>query len=220
VSPTSKTAHTLTALVTGATSVSDGGALARCRPWLPGDRARRERLARGRGDRQASNIARAGPVLGATSRSADWPACRQAGEVDVLVNNAGFSCSVRNRRPVTTPRSTSGLAANVRGAYQLVAALAPAMRAGQRQHRQRLRRRTHRTVRRRRLTCATKAALTAMTRAWAAEYSPSVCGATRGPRSAYTNGADSYLIASGCPQPAARSRGPTDKRECHRILGP
>jgi NAD(P)-dependent dehydrogenase (short-subunit alcohol dehydrogenase family) len=95
-----------------------------------------------------------------------------AGEVDVLVNNAGFSWFGPSAE-LDTARFDALFASNVRAAYQLVAALAPGM------------------VERGRGSIisldsmagrvglaggaaygATKAALTAMSRAWAAEYSP------------------------------------------------
>ena len=95
-----------------------------------------------------------------------------AGEVDVLVNNAGISWFGPSAE-LDTARFDALFASNVRAAYQLVAALAPGM------------------VKRGRGSIisldsmagrvglaggaaygATKAALTAMSRAWAAEYSP------------------------------------------------
>jgi NAD(P)-dependent dehydrogenase (short-subunit alcohol dehydrogenase family) len=97
---------------------------------------------------------------------------RAAGDVDVLVNNGGFSWF--GPTPDLSVATFDALfASNVRAAYQLVAALAPGMAA-----------RGHGAI----ISVdsmagriglaggaaygATKAALTAMSRAWAAEFSP------------------------------------------------
>jgi NAD(P)-dependent dehydrogenase (short-subunit alcohol dehydrogenase family) len=96
----------------------------------------------------------------------------QAGEVEVLVNNGGFSWFGPSSE-LGTATFDDLFASNVRAAYQLVAALAPAMAE-----------RGHGSI----ISVdsmagrvglpgaaaygATKAALTAMTRAWAAEFSP------------------------------------------------
>jgi NAD(P)-dependent dehydrogenase (short-subunit alcohol dehydrogenase family) len=96
-----------------------------------------------------------------------------AGEVEVLVNNGGFSWFGPSAE-LDTATFDDLFASNVRAAYQLVAALAPGMAA-----------RGHGSI----VSVdsmaghvglaggaaygATKAALTAMTRAWAAEFSPS-----------------------------------------------
>ena len=96
----------------------------------------------------------------------------EAGDVDVLVNNGGVSWFGPTAE--LDPRTFDSLfASNVRSAYQLVAALAPGMAT-----------RGHGSI----VSLdsmvghvglagsaaygATKAALTAMTRAWAAEFSP------------------------------------------------
>jgi NAD(P)-dependent dehydrogenase (short-subunit alcohol dehydrogenase family) len=119
-----------------------------------------------------------------------------AGPVEVLVNNAGFSWFGPTDQ-LDDATFDALFAANVRGAYQLVAALAPAMA-----------RRGHGSI----VSVdsmaghvglpgaaaygATKAALTAMSRAWAAEYSPDgVRVNTIAPGPAYTGGADEDLIA-------------------------
>jgi NAD(P)-dependent dehydrogenase (short-subunit alcohol dehydrogenase family) len=116
------------------------------------------------------------------------------GPVDVLVNNAGFSWFGPTEQ-LDEATFDELFAANVRSAYQLVAALAPEM-AG----------RGHGSI----VSVdsmaghiglsgaaaygATKAALTAMSRAWAAEYSPAgVRVNTVAPGPAYT-GADKELI--------------------------
>jgi NAD(P)-dependent dehydrogenase (short-subunit alcohol dehydrogenase family) len=96
----------------------------------------------------------------------------QAGAVDVLVNNGGFSWFGPSA-DLTTATFDELFASNVRAAYQLVAALAPGMAD-----------RGHGSI----ISVdsmaghvglaggaaygATKAALTAMSRAWAAEFSP------------------------------------------------
>jgi NAD(P)-dependent dehydrogenase (short-subunit alcohol dehydrogenase family) len=97
----------------------------------------------------------------------------QAGEVEVLVNNGGFSWFGPSAE-LDTHTFDDLFASNVRAAYQLVAALAPGMA-----------KRGHGSI----VSVdsmaghiglaggaaygATKAALTAMSRAWAAEFSPS-----------------------------------------------
>jgi NAD(P)-dependent dehydrogenase (short-subunit alcohol dehydrogenase family) len=97
----------------------------------------------------------------------------QVGEVEVLINNGGFSW-FGSTAELDTDVFDELFGANVRAAYQLVAALAPGMAtrghgsiisidsmAG------------HIGVAGGAAYGATKAALTAMTRAWAAEFSPS-----------------------------------------------
>ena len=119
------------------------------------------------------------------------------GQVDILVNNAGFSWFGPTEKldPATFDEM---FAANVRSAYFLVAALAPAMAergsgviinlgsmagqiglAGSAAY------------------GATKAALAALTRSWAAEYSPrGVRVNTIAPGPAYTGGASPDRIAA------------------------
>jgi NAD(P)-dependent dehydrogenase (short-subunit alcohol dehydrogenase family) len=136
-------------------------------------------------------------VGGDLSESADVAGLvAEAGEVDVLVNNAGFSW-FGPTADLDDATFDKLFAANVRGAYQLVAALAPAMaKQGSGSIVS-----VDSMVGRIGLSGAaaygaTKAALTAMTRAWAAEYSPSgVRVNTVAPGPAYTNGADSDLIS-------------------------
>jgi NAD(P)-dependent dehydrogenase (short-subunit alcohol dehydrogenase family) len=135
-------------------------------------------------------------VGGDLSESADVAGLvAEAGQVDVLVNNAGFSW-FGPTADLDNATFDKLFAANVRGAYQLVAALAPAMaKQGSGSIVS-----VDSMVGRIGLSGAaaygaTKAALTAMTRAWAAEYSPSgVRVNTVAPGPAYTNGADSDLI--------------------------
>jgi NAD(P)-dependent dehydrogenase (short-subunit alcohol dehydrogenase family) len=119
----------------------------------------------------------------------------EAGEVDVLVNNGGFSWFGPTPQ-LDTATFDALFASNVRSAYQLVAALAPGMAA-----------RGHGSI----VSLdsmaghvglpgsaaygATKAALTAMTRAWAAEFSPAgVRVNTVAPGPVYTAGASQQRI--------------------------
>jgi NAD(P)-dependent dehydrogenase (short-subunit alcohol dehydrogenase family) len=97
---------------------------------------------------------------------------REAGDVDVLVNNGGFSWFGPTAE-LDTATFDALFASNVRSAYQLVAAIAPGMAS-----------RGHGSI----VSVdsmaghvglaggaaygATKAALTALSRAWAAEFSP------------------------------------------------
>ena len=118
-----------------------------------------------------------------------------AGPVDVLINNAGFSWFGPTDQ-LDEATFDELFAANVRSAYQLVAALAPGMAergrgsivsvdsmAG------------HIGLSGAAAYGATKAALTAMSRSWAAEYSPAgVRVNTVAPGPAYTGGADDELI--------------------------
>ena len=137
---------------------------------------------------------------------------RQAGQCDVLVNNAGF--------PWFGP--TAGLepsafdemfAANVRSAYYLVAALAPQM-AG---------RDTGSIINLGSMAgqiglagaaaySATKAALAALTRSWAAEFSPKgVRVNTIAPGPVYTAGASpDRITALGQTTPLARAAQPAE----------
>jgi NAD(P)-dependent dehydrogenase (short-subunit alcohol dehydrogenase family) len=121
----------------------------------------------------------------------------QAGEVDVLVNNAGFSWfgPTAELDPATFDEM---FAANVRSAYYLVTAIAPAM----------ARRGTGSIINVGSMAgqiglagiaaySATKGALASLTRSWAAEFSPQgvrVNTIAAGP--AYTNGASSDRIAA------------------------
>jgi NAD(P)-dependent dehydrogenase (short-subunit alcohol dehydrogenase family) len=119
----------------------------------------------------------------------------RVGDVDVLVNNGGFSWFGPSA-DLDTATFDKLFASNVRSAYQLVAALAPGMAS-----------RGHGSI----VSLdsmaghvglaggaaygATKAALTAMSRAWAAEFSPSgVRVNTVAPGPVYSGGADAALI--------------------------
>jgi len=118
-----------------------------------------------------------------------------AGPVDVLVNNAGFSWFGPTDQ-LDTATFDELFAANVRGAYQLVAALAPGM--AERGHGSIVSVDSmagHVGLSGAAAYGATKAALTAMSKAWAAEYSPAgVRVNTVAPGPAYTGGADEALI--------------------------
>ena len=119
----------------------------------------------------------------------------EAGEVDVLVNNGGFSVFGPTAE-LTADRVDSLFAANVRAPYLLVGAFAPGMAA----------RGTGSIVNIGSMSGqvglpggaaygATKAALSSMTRAWAAEFSPrNVRVNLVAPGPVYTNGGDADFI--------------------------
>jgi NAD(P)-dependent dehydrogenase (short-subunit alcohol dehydrogenase family) len=145
---------------------------------------------------------------------------RQAGQSDVLVNNAGFSWfgPTTELEPATFDEM---FGANVRSAYYLVAALAPRMAergagsiinlgsmvgqiglAGGAAY------------------GATKAALAALTRSWAAEFSPKgVRVNTIAPGPAYTDGASPDRITSlGATTLLARGAQPAEIAEVIAFL--
>jgi len=117
------------------------------------------------------------------------------GPVDVLINNAGFSWFGPTDK-LDEATFDELFAANVRSSYQLVAALAPGM--AERGHGSIVSVDSmagHVGLSGAAAYGATKAALTAMSRAWAAEYSPSgVRVNTVAPGPAYTGGAEEELI--------------------------
>jgi NAD(P)-dependent dehydrogenase (short-subunit alcohol dehydrogenase family) len=117
------------------------------------------------------------------------------GPVDVLINNAGFSWFGPTDQ-LDEATFDELFAANVRSAYQLVAALAPGM--AERGHGSIVSVDSmagHVGLPGAAAYGATKAALTAMSRSWAAEYSPAgVRVNTVAPGPAYTGGADDELI--------------------------
>lgn len=125
-----------------------------------------------------------------TDAAATERLAEEAGDVDVLVNNAGFSWF--GPTPDLDPATFDQLfAANVRSAYYLVAAIAPKM----------AKRGTGSIINMGSMAgqiglpggaaySASKAALAALTRSWAAEYSPQgVRVNTVAPGPAYTDGA-------------------------------
>jgi NAD(P)-dependent dehydrogenase (short-subunit alcohol dehydrogenase family) len=120
-----------------------------------------------------------------------------AGPVDVLVNNAGFAWFGPSDQ-LDEATFDEMFAANVRSAYQLVAALAPGM--AQRGHGSIVSVDSmagHVGLAGSAAYGATKAALTVMSRSWAAEYSPSgVRVNTVAPGPVYTNAADEEFFDS------------------------
>jgi NAD(P)-dependent dehydrogenase (short-subunit alcohol dehydrogenase family) len=144
----------------------------------------------------------------------------QAGDVDVLVNNAGFSWfgPTAELDPATFDEL---FAANVRSAYYLVAAIAPAM----------AKRGTGSIINVGSMAgqiglaggaaySATKAALASLTRSWAAEFSPQgVRVNTIAPGPAYTGGASPDRIAAlGDTTLLARASQPAEIAEVIAFL--
>jgi NAD(P)-dependent dehydrogenase (short-subunit alcohol dehydrogenase family) len=119
----------------------------------------------------------------------------QAGEIDVLVNNGGFSWfgPTDQLDTVTYDRL---FASNVRSAYQLVAALGPPMAKAGRGSIISVDSMAGRVgLAGGAAYGATKAALTAMSRAWAAEFSPAgVRVNTVAPGPVYSDGAETERI--------------------------
>jgi NAD(P)-dependent dehydrogenase (short-subunit alcohol dehydrogenase family) len=155
-----------------------------------------------------------------TDVDAVWRLAEDAGEVDVLVNNAGFSWfgPTADLEPAVFDQL---FAANVRSAYYLVAAIAPGMAkrgsgsiinlgsmagqiglAGGAAY------------------SATKAALAALTRSWAAEFSPrGVRVNTIAPGPAYTEGAaPERITALGNTTLLARAAEPAEIAEMIAFL--
>jgi NAD(P)-dependent dehydrogenase (short-subunit alcohol dehydrogenase family) len=118
-----------------------------------------------------------------------------AGDVDVLVNNGGISW-FGPTSSLSTDTFVLLIASNVRAAYQLVAALAPAMAArGSGSIISLDSMAGHVGLAGGAAYGATKAALSAMTRAWAAEFSPAgVRVNTVAPGPVFSGGADHDLI--------------------------
>jgi NAD(P)-dependent dehydrogenase (short-subunit alcohol dehydrogenase family) len=117
------------------------------------------------------------------------------GPVDVLINNAGFAWFGPTDQ-LDEATFDAMFAANVRSAYQLVAALAPGM--AERGHGSIVSVDSmagHVGLSGSAAYGASKAALTTMSRSWAAEYSPSgVRVNTVAPGPVYTNAADEELF--------------------------
>jgi NAD(P)-dependent dehydrogenase (short-subunit alcohol dehydrogenase family) len=143
-----------------------------------------------------------------------------AGEVDVLVNNAGFSWfgPTADLEPAVFDQM---FAANVRSAYYLVAAIAPGM----------AKRGSGSIINLGSMAGqvglaggaaygATKAALAALTRAWAAEFSPQgVRVNTVAPGPAYTEGAaPERITALGGTTLLARAAQPAEIAEAIAFL--
>jgi NAD(P)-dependent dehydrogenase (short-subunit alcohol dehydrogenase family) len=143
-----------------------------------------------------------------------------AGEVDVLVNNAGFSWfgPTADLDPAVFDQM---FAANVRAAYYLVAAIAPGM----------AKRGSGNIINLGSMAgqiglaggaaySATKAALAAMTRSWAAEFSPrGVRVNTVAPGPAYTEGAaPERITALGDTTLLARAAQPAEIAEIVAFL--
>jgi NAD(P)-dependent dehydrogenase (short-subunit alcohol dehydrogenase family) len=190
--------HPMTALVTGATSgigkataralARDGYALV-----VHGRDEQRGRAtvgeiveAGGHARFVAANLADADDV----ARLAD-----ESGAVDVLVNNGGMSWFGPTDQ-LDTPTYDRLFDGNVRAAYQLVAALAPLMAKNGRGSIISVDSMAGRVgLAGGAAYGGTKAALTAMTRAWAAEFSPAgVRVNTVAPGPVYSDGADPELI--------------------------
>jgi NAD(P)-dependent dehydrogenase (short-subunit alcohol dehydrogenase family) len=119
----------------------------------------------------------------------------EAGEVDVLVNNGGFSWFGPTDQ-LDTATYDRLFDSNVRSAYQLVAALAPRMAKAGRGSIISIDSMAGRVgLAGGAAYGATKAALTAMSRAWAAEFSPSgVRVNTVAPGPVYSDGSDPERI--------------------------
>jgi NAD(P)-dependent dehydrogenase (short-subunit alcohol dehydrogenase family) len=120
----------------------------------------------------------------------------RVGEVDVLVNNVGFSW-FGPTADLDTATFDRLFASNVRASYQLVAALAPGMAARGRGSIVSIDSMAgHIGLAGGAAYGATKAALTAMTRAWAAEFSPAgVRVNTVAPGPVYSDGSNPELIS-------------------------
>jgi NAD(P)-dependent dehydrogenase (short-subunit alcohol dehydrogenase family) len=119
----------------------------------------------------------------------------QAGEVDILINNAGRAWSGPTAA-LDVATYDAMFASNVRSAYLLTAAIAPAMAARGTGSIVNIDSMVGRVgVAGRAAYSATKASLSAMTRAWAAEFSPAgvrVNAVAPGP--VYSNGASTDVI--------------------------
>jgi NAD(P)-dependent dehydrogenase (short-subunit alcohol dehydrogenase family) len=190
--------HPRTALVTGSTSgIGKATALALAREGF-------QVVVHGRdperGAATVEEIAKAGGharfVAADLSDAADVERLAgEAGEVDVLVNNGGFSWFGPTDQ-LDTATYDRLFASNVRSAYQLVAALGPRMAKAGRGSIISVDSMAGRVgLAGGAAYGATKAALTAMSRAWAAEFSPAgVRVNTVAPGPVYSDGADPERI--------------------------
>ncbi|MDQ1695138.1 MAG: hypothetical protein QOJ03_491 [Frankiaceae bacterium] len=185
--------HPRTALVTGSTSgIGKATALALARDGF--DVVVHGRDAQ-RGAATVEEITAAGGharfVVADLSDAADVERLAdEAGEIDVLVNNGGFSWFGPTDQ-LDTETYDRLFASNVRSAYQLVAALGPRMAKAGRGSIISVDSMAGRVgLAGGAAYGATKAALTAMSRAWAAEFSPAgVRVNTVAPGPVYSNGA-------------------------------
>ena len=193
-----KSLHAKLALVTGATSgIGKAAALKLAADGF-------EVIVHGRDPERGAETVRAIEEVGGQARfvaadlgdAADVARlAAEVGDVDVLVNNGGFSW-FGPTVDLDSATFDALFASNVRSAYQLVAALAPGMAS-----------RGHGSI----VSLdsmaghvglaggaaygATKAALSAMTRSWAAEFSPAgVRVNTVAPGPVYTEGSDADRI--------------------------
>jgi NAD(P)-dependent dehydrogenase (short-subunit alcohol dehydrogenase family) len=187
-----------TALVTGATSgIGEATALALAADGM-------EIVVHGRNAERGAAVVRRIEEAGGRARfvAADLSdpedlarLAREAGEVDVLVNNGGFSWFGPTAE-LDTQTFDALFATNVRAAHQLVGALAPGMAARGRGSIVSVDSMAgHIGLAGGAAYSATKAALSAMTRSWAAEYSPSgVRVNTVAPGPVYSGGANHDFI--------------------------
>ena len=190
--------HTRIALVTGSTSgIGKATAIALAREGFDVVVHGRDPL---RGAATVEEITAAGGharFVGADlSDAADVERlANEAGEVDVLVNNGGFSWFGPTDQ-LDTATFDRLFASNVRSAYQLVAALGPRMAKAGRGSIISVDSMAGRVgLAGGAAYGATKAALTAMSRAWAAEFSPDgVRVNTVAPGPVFSNGAEPERI--------------------------
>jgi NAD(P)-dependent dehydrogenase (short-subunit alcohol dehydrogenase family) len=215
--------HARTALVTGSTSgIGKATALALARDGFDVIVHGRDAL---RGVDTVEEVTAAGGharfVAADLSDAADVERlASEVGEVDVLVNNGGFSWfGPTDQLDIATYDRL--FASNVRSAYQLVAALGPRMAKAGRGSIISVDSMAGRVgLDGSAAYGATKAALTAMSRAWAAEFSPAgVRVNTVAPGPVYSNGAAPERIeALGHTTPLGRAAQPEEIAEVIAFL--